>query len=269
MDNPIAPRALRPGRTATSPRRAGRGIAGALVAGALVAGALVGGAAGPAGAADDDATGTKPPLVVVAGEATVRTSPDRAFVVVAVEARDKDPKQAQRRNAEVMTAVQAKLRGAGVAAEAVRTLGFQLDLESDWVNGRRIPRGYVARNTVEVRLDEIARVGEIIDLSIGAGATDVASVRFDLRDRAAAGREALRQAVADARARADAAAAGAGLAIAGVQRIEEVGGPEPPVPMMRSMAPAMADAAPPAPETPIAAGEIEVRSVVRLFALLR
>ena len=50
-------------------------------------------------------------------------------------------------------------------------------------------------------------------------------IRFDVRNRAALERDALRQAVADARARADAAAAGAGATIDRVVRIEEEGAP--------------------------------------------
>ena len=44
-------------------------------------------------------------------------------------------------------------------------------------------REYVARNTVEVRVDEIARAGEVLDAAVGSGATTVSGVRFDLKDR--------------------------------------------------------------------------------------
>lgn len=216
--------------------------------------------------ADDDAAKLR--LIVVAGSATVRAAPDRAFVTLAVESRDKDPKVAQAQNAKTMTAVQDKLRGAGIAKDALRTLSYQLDLESDWVNGKRVPRGYVARNSIEVRLDDLTRTGEVIDLAIGAGANDVTGVRFDLKDRAEVEREALRQAVADARARADAAAAGAGVTIESVQRIEQQGGfAEPPRPVF--MKEARMAAAESAPETPISAGEIEVHAQAQLSVTIR
>ena len=70
-------------------------------------------------------------------------------------------------------------------------------------------------------------MGEILDLAVGSGATSVSGVRFDLKDRAAAEREALKRAVADARARADAAAAGAGVKVDRVLRIEEQRGVRP------------------------------------------
>jgi len=208
------------------------------------------------------------PAVVVQGEAELRAAPDRAFVTVAVESRDKDPKAAQKQNAIVMAAVQEKLRGASIPPEAVRTLAYQLDLEVDWQQGKRVPRGYLARNAVEVRVDDVARVGEVIDLAVEAGANDVTGVRFDLKDRAKLERDALRQAVADARARAEAAAAGGGLEIGGIERIEQQGGgidiPRPFAMEMRAAA--KADSAPP---TSISAGEIIVSSRVTLTATIK
>ena len=207
------------------------------------------------------------PVVVVTGEGLVKAAPDRAFVTFSVESRSKNPKDAQSQNAKVMTAVQERLVAASVPKDAIRTLSYDLNLESDWVNGRQVPRGYVARNTIEVRLDDITRVGEVIDIAITSGANAVHNVRFDLKDRDAAERRALRMATADARARAQAAADGVGAAIGRVVRIEEPTGYRnpPPMPMMREAMARDAQAAP----TPIVAGEIEIRSTVILTATLK
>ena len=120
--------------------------------------------------------------------------------------------------------------------DAVRTIGYELHPEFDYANGRQTFRTYLARNTVEVRLDDIDRVGVVIDAAAAGGATTITGIRFDVRNRAALERDALRQAVADARARAEAAAAGAGATIDRIVRIEEGGAPEPPRPMMRMAA---------------------------------
>ncbi|HZR83616.1 MAG TPA: SIMPL domain-containing protein [Candidatus Binatia bacterium] len=238
--------------------------AAASAAAAIGAAALL--LAGAASARADEHA-PRQPAVVVGGEAEVRAAPDRAFVTIATESRDRDPKAAQKQNAVVMNAVQEKLRATGIPPEAVRTLAYQLELEFDWDKGKRTPRGYLARNAVEVRLDDVARVGEVIDLAVAAGANDVTGIRFDLKDRAALEREALRRAVADARARADAAAAGAGVTIDAVQRIEEQSESHP---MPRPMAFAKAaDAAEAAPPTSISAGEIAITSRVTLTATIR
>jgi uncharacterized protein YggE len=208
------------------------------------------------------------PVVMVTGEGLVKAPPDQAFVTLAAENRSRNPKDAQAQNAKAMTAVQQALTTAGIPKDAVRTLGAQLTMESDWVNGRQVPRGYVARNTIEVRLDDIARVGEVMDLAVTSGATTVHGVRFDVKQREMLEREALKRATADARARAEAAAAGAGRTVDRVVRIEEpsvrpMPRPEP-LMMMRE-----AVAAGAAPETPVVAGDIEIRATILLTATLK
>ena len=93
-------------------------------------------------------------VVVTSGEAVVRQTPDRAFVTVSVEARARSPRDAQRQNAEAMTAVQQRLDQARVPKDAMRTLGYDLQQEYDFPQGRRVPREIVARNAVEVRVDD-------------------------------------------------------------------------------------------------------------------
>lgn len=206
------------------------------------------------------------PVVVVSGEGLVKAAPDQAWVTIGAESRSRNPKEAQSQNATAMSIVQQKLPAAGIPKDAVRTLAVDLQLESDWVNGRQVPRGYVARNTIEVRLDDITRVGDVIDIAVTGGATAVHGVRFDVKQRESLEREALKRATADARARAEAAAAGAGRTIDRVIRIEEPAGRPFPPPMPMTMARAAEDAR---VQTPVVAGEIEIRTTVVLTATLK
>ena len=206
-------------------------------------------------------------VIVTVGEATIRRAPDRAFVTVAVETRAKSPRDAQRLNAEAMTAVQQRLTQARLAPDVLRTTGYDLQQEFDFVQGKRVPREFVARNGIEVRLDDIARTGEVLDAVVQSGATSVSGIRFDLKDRDAAEREALRLAVADARARADAAASGAGRSVDRVLRVEDTRemAINPPRPMMRMTV----SAAESAPQTPIEPGTIDIHARVTLTASMR
>lgn len=207
----------------------------------------------------------EPPVVVTSGEGLIQATPDRAWITISAETRAGNPRDAQRRNAEAMTPVTARLRAAGIPAEAIRTVGYDLQQEWDYVNNQRVSRGYVARNTIDVRVDAIDRIGELLEMAVGSGATSVGGVRFDLKDRARLEREALRLAVEDARARADAAAAGAGRSIDRVLRIDAQSGGAP-VPMPR-VALLREQAASDAP--PIAAGQMEIRAQVTLTSILK
>ena len=204
------------------------------------------------------------PTVVVVGEGVVHAAPDRAWITVGAESRASSAREAQRRNTELMTPILDKLRAAGLPPDAIRTIGYDVQYEWDFVNNKRVGRGYVARNTVEVRVDTIDRVGEFLEIAAGSGATSLGGVRFDLKNRAQLQREALKLAVEDARGRAEAVAAAAGRGITGILQIAEQGaGDDGPRPRFRTMA-AAADAAP-----PVSIGQIEVTASVRVTALLK
>jgi uncharacterized protein YggE len=206
------------------------------------------------------------PVVVTTGEAVMYGAPDQAFITISSEARASNPRQAQRQNADAMDKVQKKLRESDIPPDAVRTLQYDVQPEFDYSNGKQTLRGYVSRNSIEVRVDDVMRVGDVLDKAVGSGATSVSNIRFDLKNREALERSALRAAVADARARADAAAAGAGASVERVIRIEEQRSVvRPPMAMMADMRSVEAVQV----KTPIVAGDVEVRAMVTLTALIR
>jgi uncharacterized protein YggE len=205
-------------------------------------------------------------VVIAAGEGVVKRAPDQAFVTVASEARSRQPAEAQSQNAAVATAIRQRLAAFSLAPDAVRTVSVDMQPQFDWANGKQTLRGYVATNVIEVRLDDVARVGDVVDAVVAAGATRVTGVRFTLKDMAGAEQEALKLASAAALGRARAMAEGVGRSVDRVVRLDETGrASAPPEPMMmRSMAQA-ADA----PVTPVTAGDVEVRVTVTVHASLR
>lgn len=206
------------------------------------------------------------PVVVTSGDGLVQATPDRAWITVTAESRAANPREAQRKNADAMKPVHDRLRAAGIPEDAIKTTVYDLQPDWDYSNNRRVLRGYVARNTIDVRIDDADRVGELLDAVVSAGATSVENIRFDLKDRERLEREALRLAVADARARATAAAAGAGMTVDRIIRIDEQGVSSPPIPLRREtlQVGAVAAAAP-----PVAAGSMEVRAHVTVTTLLK
>jgi uncharacterized protein YggE len=206
------------------------------------------------------------PTVTASGKATVKRAPDRAFVTFATETRAARPEDAQKENARAMEKVRRELADQRVPDDAIQTTSFNLREDVDWVNGKRVARGYVVTNAIDVRVDVMDRLGELLDEVVKAGATSVGGIRFDLKNRESVEREALRLAVADARARAEAAAAGAGVRVVRIQSIEEQGTIDVPRPMAMRLE--MAAAADAGPQTPVAGGEIEIVATVRLTAVI-
>ena len=203
--------------------------------------------------------------VIVTGEGVVKATPDQAWVSVGAESRAKTSKEAQQQNASAMTAVQQKIAALGVAKDAIKTTAIDLQLEFDYANGKQTPRGYVARNTIEVRVDEIARLGDVLDAVVGSGATMIHGLRFDVKQRDQLAATALQSAVKNGMAKAQAVAAGSNRTVDRVLRIEEQSSGGDPVPMMRQYT--MAARA--EQSTPVAAGEIEIRAVVRVTVAIK
>jgi uncharacterized protein YggE len=210
------------------------------------------------------------PTIVTQGEATLKRAPDRAWITVSTEARDPQVATARSRNAEAMTAVQSALKAAGVAGDAIRTTNASVTPEFQWNNGRSTLRGYVARNQIEVRVDNLDKLSDVMDAANSPKnvALSVMGPRFDLKNERAVQSEALSAAVQDALQRAQAIASGARRSLGPVVRIEDQNAgmmPKQPMPMMMARAQmAEADVA-----TPITPGEIEIHAQVMLTVEMR
>jgi uncharacterized protein len=207
-----------------------------------------------------------PQVVITMGQGVVKRAPDQAWVTIAAESRAKTPGEAQKLNADAMSAVMQKLKGVGLPPEAIQTSAYELRPEFDYANNRQTLRGYVARNAVEVRIDDLPKLGQVLDVAVGAGATTVSGIRFDLKDRASAEQLALQRAVADARAQANTAALAASLKVDRVLRLEVHR--EAPMPPPRPMA-MRAEMALATAEPPIAPGELEVKATVTMTTAVK
>src|SRR5580765_3297412 len=204
-------------------------------------------------------------VIVTRGQASVKRAPDQAWVSIAAEARAGTSAEAQRGAADAMTAVNAALGRAGLAGDAIRTTGYNLQPDLEYVNGRSRVKGYIARNQIEVRVDDLRKLGSVLDAAGSSGATSMSGLRFDIKDRATVERDALKLAVEDAMGRARALAAGAGASLGAIVRIDEQNEPGPPVYAAMRMTTAAAGA----PETPISPGELEIKGSVTLTVAIK
>src|SRR5262245_17037764 len=198
----------------------------------------------------------EPPAIVAVGPAKVQRPGDLALVQGVVKARVASSAAAREQAANTMTAVLRALKRS-VTDEAIKTSGFSVQPEMDYSSNPPRVRGYVARNQVEVRVEDLEKLSAIIDESTAAGASTMAGLRFDLKNRDDAEREAVRLAVEDAMGRAEAMARGARRTVGPIIRIVEqrvFGGPMP-VTFDRAMMQQKA-----AEPTPILPGQIEIRS---------
>ena len=205
----------------------------------------------PEPSSQDPAEGT----IVVNGTGRVAVAPDVAEVRLGVTVTRPTVDGARAEAATTMDAILAAVDAAGVPRRDVRTTLLSVQPRYDHRDNRPPTlTGYELANVVEVTVRDLARLGDVVDGTLGAGATSMDGLSFRVADPAPAEREARLLAMAEARARADVLAEAAGLSIQGVSSVVEGGAAPPPGPRMKAERMMLAaDAA-----TPVEAGSQEL-----------
>jgi uncharacterized protein len=200
---------------------------------------------GASSAADEAEDG-----ITVTAVGSVKAVPDRAELSFGVTTDGKTAKDASTANAERMAELIDALKGAGVRSTEIRTQNVSVSRRHS-PTGEQLP-GYTAENSVSVKVAS-NRAGAIVDLAVASGATNASGPAFDVSDREALYRDALRAAVREARKKAEAIAGAGGISVGDVTRVVEGGTAEPAVYL---------EAAARSPATPVEPGQEEIHATL-------
>jgi uncharacterized protein len=163
--------------------------------------------------------------IVVTGQGSVRTVPDRAQVSLGVSTDGRTASAALRANSAEIAKVIAAVKAQGIPSADIQTEQVSLSLRYNQ-NGDAVV-GYTATNSVSVIVRSLAKVGPVIDAGVEAGANQVSGPNLVLSDQNALYRQAIRVAIANAKAKARAIARASGLALRRITNVTESGGPTP------------------------------------------
>ena len=207
-----------------------------------------------------------PPVssIRVTGNAKVTVQPDRVQIDIGVSTRAPHSQDAAAQNARQVEAVLAAIRSATGNAAVLKTIGYTLSpvyeshAPSSAGDGRIV--AYTAANIVQVTLDDLARIGSVIDSATQAGANQVQGIEFTLRDEALPRAAALRAAAGKARAEAEVLAQALNLKVVRVLSVDDQSQRFAPL-FKRAMAGAVASAA---VATPVEGGTLDVTADVTL-----
>ncbi|CUS03827.2 conserved exported protein of unknown function [Candidatus Promineifilum breve] len=161
--------------------------------------------------------------ITVIGQGTAYGQPDQATVIVGVESFAPTVQEATTQNQTTLDNVMAALETAGIAAEDIQTTNYSLYAEQ--IYGDKGPEGiagYRISNQVNVKIRDVAVVGDVLAAVTEAGANAIYGINFAVADPAALEAEARAAAVADARKRAESLAELGGVALGDVVIISEV-----------------------------------------------
>ncbi|HEY6517521.1 MAG TPA: SIMPL domain-containing protein [Steroidobacteraceae bacterium] len=205
----------------------------------------------------------RPATIQVTGEAQVSESPDRVYIDIGVSTQARDSEAAAAQNASRLAAVIAAVKRAAAPDTQLTTTEYSINPNYSYPRDGGTPTlvGYTVSNVVRVRLDDLRKVGSVIDAATGAGANNVQDIRFALRDDQAPRSEALREAARNARQDADTLAGALALRVVRVLSVDEQGPAV--VPMLSGGMRVFAQARAAVP-TPIEAGTLDISATVIL-----
>lgn len=220
------------------------------------------------GASGAQATeGVRPRLtrVIVSGDSTIQAQPDTAIITIAIITQAKSALDAQQQNANKADAVVRALKALVGSGAEVKTSGY--NLQPQYVYNQNQPptiTGYQASNSVMVTLSDLTKVGAVIDTAAQAGANNVQSIAFTLRNDLKAKQQALVEATHAAMSKAQAMAQALGGRVTRIIEVQEGGAVARPIyeanDAIRTMAAGQAR------PTPIEVGSLDITSQVQLVA---
>ena len=175
-----------------------------------------------------------------------RCAPDQAQIDGGVTSDAKTAREASDANNAAMGKVLLALKGAGIEEKDYQT--SRLSLQPQYAPNRTGTSpiiGYRASNRVTIKVRDVTKVANVIDMLVGAGANDIGGINFIVSQASKLLDEAREKAVADARRKAEIYAKAAGVTLGEPLSISEEGAP---APVFRGkMAAPMAAGAPVAP----------------------
>jgi uncharacterized protein YggE len=216
--------------------------------------------------------------IAVTGTGRISAPPNVADISVGVVTQAKTAREALSANNESMAALHKVLKERGVAAKDIQTAYLNVSPQYSQPPphnpnnplGQFVPQivGYNVTNTVQVTARDLAKLGELLDAVITAGANQLNGISFRIDGAESLLDNARKKAMADAKKKADLMAGEAGVVVGPPVSIRDEQTPVQPIfqPMMQTMG---MFAAPAAPSLPVASGEQELSVTVYIVYELK
>lgn len=174
--------------------------------------------------------------ITISGEGTTTSRPDVALVTLGVFSEGKDVQDTQQQNTDRMNALTRALSGMGIADEDIQTSNYQIFPQYNYTDGKQELRGYRVSQSVNVKIRDLGKVGDILAKAGELGSNEIYGVSFDIDDPSALQDEARNKAIKDAKEKADALASQLGVRVVQIIGFSEGGGETPPVSLYRTYA---------------------------------
>ena len=225
--------------------------------------------------------------ITVSGEGKTFVTPDIAEFSVTVQQTAKDVKSAQDAATKAGNAVIGYLKSQGLTDRDIQTSNYSIEPQYEYSSaicaqppvpggnvtsagsagsviycppGKQTLTGYQVSETLDVKVRDTSKAGDILAGVGGKGASSVSGLNFTVDDPSAVQAEARDKAIADAKQKAQALAKALGVSLVRIVSYNEGGGG--PIYYAKSAGMGAVDAAAPSPEIPV--GQNTVQSDVTI-----
>ena len=151
--------------------------------------------------------------VTASGSGTTQAAPDTAEMSFGVTTSSSNAKSALDDASKIAAQIASAVKKQGVADRDIQTRDVSVYPQTSDENDKQVITGYQASLSVQVKVRDIGKLGEIISAANAAGANTISGPSFTVADPTPFRADAIDEAVADARKSAEAMAKAAGKSI--------------------------------------------------------
>jgi len=164
--------------------------------------------------------------ISVNGYSEIEAFPDLVGVYFNIETQGSTSEEATKENSEIVEELKDSLVMKGFDREDIKTQNFNVYPDYDWINGRRVEKGYKATHSLKLELstDDTSKIGLVIDAGVEAG-SGISYINFELtkEKQNEYKAQAIKQASEDARIKAEAMAQGLGQELGKLVSVSDSG----------------------------------------------
>lgn len=203
--------------------------------------------------------------ITVSDKGEVYARPDLALTTFSVITEKKTVAEAMNENAEKMNAVINSVKEQGVEDKDLKTTTFNIYPRYEWYEktefypqGKRVLVGYEVRQSLQVKIRDMEKIGEIIQEATDAGANQVGDLQFTIDNEDELKKQARGQAIEKAKRKAEELASQLGVNLVRITNFNESGV----VPRYYAFEEALGKGADEAPQIEVGENKIEVNVTI-------
>lgn len=123
---------------------------------------------------------TERDTITIQGEGKVTAIPDIGEISVGIVTKGKDVAKAQKDNITQFNKLVEALKSAGVEKKDLTTSNYSVNPTYEWPDGRQVMTGYEVRQSLQVKIRDLDKAGDIVSIASQNGVNEVGNLNFTI-----------------------------------------------------------------------------------------